>query len=101
MALSRKSPASLDPERLIIQGLTFLAADAEEAQRFFSWSGLEPASLRQAVGEPGFARGFVDYLLQNLEALERFAAQAGLEPAQIVAWHERQSAEAARRAEGH
>ncbi len=84
----RDSPA-IDSQGLAIEALRFFAAHADQAQRFFDWSGLEAGGIRQAASDPGFASGVLDYFAQNLASLERFAEAAGLEPGDVIDLHER------------
>ena len=75
---------SPDPEALAIEGLSFLATDAERLGRFMAMSGIEPDTLRAAAGEPGFLVAVLDHLLADESLLLAFAANAGHAPERIA-----------------
>ena len=60
------------------------AADPARLDRFLTATGLSPATLRAAAGEPGFFRQILDFLMQNESDLVEFAANSGMDPARIV-----------------
>jgi hypothetical protein len=70
-------------EALAIQALTFIAQDGERLGRFLAESGIRPAQIRAAAGEPGFLAGVLDYLAGDERLIESFAAEAGFDPALI------------------
>ena len=79
---------ALDGREFVVEALRFFAGDADEAQRFFGWSGLDAGSLRAAAAEPDFSAGVLDYFAQNLASLERFCEGAGFSPAAVLHLHE-------------
>jgi hypothetical protein len=68
-------------EALAIQALTFIAGDGERLGRFLAATGIGPAQIRPASGEPGFLTGVLDYLVGDESLLAAFAAETGFEPA--------------------
>lgn len=72
-----------DPQALAVTVLTFLAADPERLSRFFSLTGLDPASLRATSATPSFARAILCYLGDDETLLVAFAHEAGLDPVEV------------------
>ena len=67
--------------------LQYLANYPEQLAEFMVQSGLDPASLRQAVGTTGFNHGLIDYIVSNEPLLLAVAADNNLKPETIVqAW---------------
>lgn len=71
-------------ERLAIQALSFIGADAAQLGRFLALTGIGPAQLRAAASEPGFLAGVLDFLSTDERLLTAFAAEAGINPADIA-----------------
>jgi hypothetical protein len=67
-------------EALAIQALTFIAGDGERLGHFLAATGIGPAQIRTASGEPGFLTGVLDYLVGDEALLAAFAAETGFEP---------------------
>jgi hypothetical protein len=78
---SEKFSAARD---IAIQALVFIAADEERLGRFLAFSGIDPASIRQAAQEPGFLAGVLEHLSGDENLLLRLAEQSGLRPEQIA-----------------
>jgi len=78
----RLTPA--DADALAIAALGFLAGDEERISRFLAVTGVDPADLRRAVAEPGFACGVLDYLCGDEETLVAFAQDQGIAPERIA-----------------
>lgn len=89
--LTRRAAPGVDPDFLAIQALTFIAGNAEHAERFLALSGLGPGDLRGAAADPAFLVGVMDYLVADEPLLLLFAADAGLSPQAVVAAHDRLS----------
>jgi hypothetical protein len=70
-------------EALAIQALTYIAGDAERLGRFLAASGIGPAEIRRAAGEPEFLAGVLDYLVTDEGLLTDFAAAASIDPATV------------------
>jgi len=74
-------------EGLAIQALTFIAGDGERLGRFLAITGIGPAEIRAASGEPGFLAGVLAYLVSDDRLAAAFAAEAGCDPADIAKAH--------------
>lgn len=74
-------------ESIAIQALSFIAADRERLGRFLAITGIGPAEIRAASGEPGFLAGVLDYLAADDRLVAAFATEAGLDPADIGKAH--------------
>lgn len=72
-----------DPQAMAVAVLTFLAADPERLGRFFSLTGLDPATLRATSTTPSFARAMLAYLGADETLLVAFAHEAGFDPADV------------------
>jgi Protein of unknown function (DUF3572) len=70
-------------EGLAIQALSFIAGDGERLGRFLAATGIGPAEIRAASGEPGFLAGVLAYLASDDRLIADFAAETGLDPAAI------------------
>ncbi|HEY1541516.1 MAG TPA: DUF3572 domain-containing protein [Xanthobacteraceae bacterium] len=70
-------------EELAVQVLNFLATEPARLSRFLALSGLDPASIRAAAGEPDFLAGVLAHLGEDERLLTQFAAEAGITPAEV------------------
>jgi hypothetical protein len=70
-------------EALAIQALTFIAGDAERLGRFLAVTGIGPAEIRAAAGEPGFLAGVLEYMASDEKLIGAFAEETGLDPADV------------------
>jgi hypothetical protein len=85
-----KARGSMTPhaaEGVAIQALSFIAADGERLGRFLAVTGIGPAEIRAASGEPGFLAGVLEYLAADDRLVAAFAAEAALNPADIAKAH--------------
>jgi uncharacterized protein DUF3572 len=71
-------------EALAIQAFSFIAADSERLGRFLAASGLGPAAIRAAAGEPTFLAGVLDHVVRDELLLVSFATEMGTSPKDIV-----------------
>jgi hypothetical protein len=67
-------------EILALQGLGWLAGEAEDLPQFLNLSGLDAAGLRQAAGSPEMNIAILDYLLAHEDLLLRFCDSADVPP---------------------
>jgi hypothetical protein len=82
------SPAARQSaEILAIQALAFIAEEPERLSPFLELSGLDPAQIRTAAGEPGFLRGVLEHMLSDENLLVAFADSADIDPADIARAH--------------
>jgi hypothetical protein len=79
-----RRPTSDEAETLALRALAFLAAEPERIEPFLGATGLTPATLRRAAGEPGFLAAVLDHIAGSDSLLLEFAGNAGLNP-EIVA----------------
>ena len=70
-------------EALAVQALTFIAGDPERLGRFLAVTGIGPAEIRSAAGEPGFLAGVLDYLASDEALVMEFATETGANPASV------------------
>jgi hypothetical protein len=76
-------PSEVELDDLAAAALAFLAEQPESLAGFFAATGLTPASLRSAVGSPGFARGILSYIASDEALLVLFAESHGSDPAAL------------------
>ncbi len=67
-------------EILALEGLGWLAGEEDGIQRFLKLSGIDPAELRQAAGNPETGVAVLDFLLGDEELLLGFCAHAQISP---------------------
>ncbi len=70
-------------EALAIQALTFIAGDGERLGRFLAVTGIGPAEIRAAAGEPGFLAGVLEYMASDESLIRAFADETGIDPADL------------------
>ena len=70
-------------EALAIQALTFIAGDSERLGRFLAVTGIGPAEIRAAAGEPGFLAGVLEYMASDESLIRAFAYETGIDPADL------------------
>jgi hypothetical protein len=76
-----------DPESVAIDVLGFLAADPQRLMRFLNLTGLEPETVRDAAGSPGFLAAVLEYVTADETLLVACAAAIGMEPERVAAAH--------------
>ena len=81
-----------DPEALALSALGWTLSDEARAERLLALTGLDPASLRSRLGEPGLLTSILVFLEAHEPDLLGAAEALGVSPAQLV--------EARRRLEG-
>ncbi|MCF3643259.1 DUF3572 domain-containing protein, partial [Rhizobium sp. TRM95111] len=59
--------------------------------RFLALTGVEPAAVRGAVGDPGFLAGLVDFVMGHEPTLMAFCAATGIRPETVQRAHARLS----------
>ena len=70
-------------ESLAIQALSYIGNDPAQLGRFLALSGIGPAELRKAAGEPGFLAGVLDFIASDETLLVSFATETGIKPAAV------------------
>lgn len=68
--------------------LGYLAENPEELLAFMQHAGLDPQSLRAALGTPRLQHGLIDYFAANEAILLALCANAGWTPESFMrVWH--------------
>ena len=76
-------------ETLALTILTWLSADPSLMSRFLAISGIDPGSIRQMIGEPGFYGGLTEFLMNPEPTLLQFCQENEIkvEWVQACHWH--------------
>jgi hypothetical protein len=69
---------------LAVQALAFLAAEPERLGRFLTMTGIGPADLRAAAGEPDFLAGVLEHVMGDEPLLVAFAEHAEVKPVHVM-----------------
>ena len=72
-------------EAVAVSALGYVAADPVLLQRFLALTGLDPAQIRQAAGQPGFLAGVLQFVLAHEPTLQAFAGSCGHRPEDVGA----------------
>ncbi|MEO6013648.1 MAG: DUF3572 domain-containing protein [Devosia sp.] len=81
MALKATQPTA---EELADLCLNHLAENPEQLAEFMGTTGISPDGLRRGVGSQTFARGLVDYVVQNEPLLLAICAANSLKPETVM-----------------
>lgn len=80
--------APKDSQETAVAILGWLASEPDMLSRFLALTGLQPNMLRQAVNDPGFLAGLVDFLMSHEPDLMAFCEATGTKPEDVeAAWH--------------
>jgi Protein of unknown function (DUF3572) len=71
-------------EALALQGLTFLAGDADRLTQFLTSTGIDPGDLQNWDANPGIRGAVLDHLLSDESLLMVFATEANVEPQDVL-----------------
>lgn len=83
---NRDIPA--DAEATAVAVLGWLANEPDMLSRFLALSGVQPGQLRQAVDDPAFLAGMLEFLMQHEPTLMAFCAATESKPESVVeAYH--------------
>jgi hypothetical protein len=83
---NRDIPA--DTEATAVAVLGWLANEPDMLSRFLALSGVQPGQLRQAVGDPAFLAGMLEFLMQHEPTLMAFCEATETKPESVVeAYH--------------
>jgi len=81
-------PSSLDLEEVAGACLDYLAENPDELLHFMQHAGLDPQSLRSAIGTKRLQTGLIDYFAANEPILLALCANAGMNPESFMRlWH--------------
>jgi Protein of unknown function (DUF3572) len=72
---------------LALQGLTFLAGDADRLSRFLALTGCGPADIRAQAHTAEFQASVLEHLLADESLLLLFASETGIRPDLIAPAH--------------
>ena len=86
-----RPPSFEDAETLALRALGFLAAEPERLEPFLAATGLGPATLRAAAGDPGFLGAVLEHIGGSDSLLLEFAGNAGVNPETVALARERLS----------
>lgn len=78
-----------EAEEIAIAALGFIASDDERLSRFLALTGIDPASIRQQIGDPLFQLAIMDHLFEDESLLLAFCAHLPMDPARLVQIHQR------------
>jgi len=70
--------------QIAVAGLSYIAADQDEMDRFLSLTGLAAEDLREASKSQGFLVGVLDFFMGFEPTLLKFAEQADIAPQDIA-----------------
>jgi hypothetical protein len=62
-------------EEIAIAALGFLAGDDERLSRFLALTGIDPASIRQQIGDPLFQLAILDHVFEDESLLLAFCTE--------------------------
>ncbi|GGK53436.1 DUF3572 domain-containing protein [Salinarimonas ramus] len=71
-------------EEIAVAALGLIAADEERLARFLALTGLDPAGLREAAGEPGFLAAILDHVVAEEELLLAVAEASDESPEAVA-----------------
>lgn len=83
--LSSKSISNEHAEQTAIAVLSWLANEPEMLGRFLSLTGVEPGQMRQAIANPEFLSGMLDFIVQHEPTLLTFCAATDSQPQEVMA----------------
>jgi hypothetical protein len=83
--MRRDDTNSTDPEALALAALGWTLSDETRAQRLLALTGLDPAALRQRLGERGLLASVLGFLEAHEPDLIGAAEALDVSPAELVA----------------
>ena len=87
MKSQKDTPATADAEATAVAILGWLAGEPELLSRFLSLTGVAPTQVRNAVDDPGFLAGVVDFVMDHEPTLLAFSAATGVGPDAVARAH--------------
>ena len=82
-ANTRSNAAGAEATAAAILG--WLAGEPEMLGRFLALSGLQATQLRDAVNDPGFLSGLIDFVMSHEPTLLSFCEATGTKPEAVAA----------------
>ncbi|HBF32361.1 DUF3572 domain-containing protein [Rhizobium sp.] len=83
--LSTKASSKEHAEQTAIAVLGWLAGEPDMLGRFLSLTGVEPGQMRQAINDPEFLSGMLDFIVQHEPTLLAFCAATESQPQEVMA----------------
>ncbi|UJW73343.1 DUF3572 domain-containing protein [Rhizobium sp. SL42] len=80
-----------EAEATAVAVLGWLASEPDMLSRFLALSGVRPDQMRQAVNDPGFLAGMLDFLMAHEPTLMAFCTATGTKPETVMAAAQRYS----------
>ncbi len=80
----KNSSIPVSAEETAIAVLSWLAGEPDMLGRFLALSGTRPDHLRQAIRDPAFMAGMLDFLMAHEPTLMAFCAATGTQPEAVV-----------------
>ena len=87
MKSQKDTAATEDAEATAVTILGWLAGESELLSRFLALTGVAPAEVRNAVNDPAFLAGIVDFLMSHEPDLLAFCDATGTKPETVVHAH--------------
>ncbi|WP_313524238.1 DUF3572 domain-containing protein [Shinella sp.] len=87
MKSQKDTPAAETAEATAVAILGWLAGDPELLSRFLALTGVAPSEVRNAVNDPGFLAGIVDFLMSHEPDLLAFCEATDTKPETVVHAH--------------
>jgi hypothetical protein len=83
--ITENTPSAAHAEETAAAVLGWLAGEPDMFQRFLALSGVTPDQIRQAVSDPGFLAGVIDFIMGHEPTLLAFCEATGTKPETVVA----------------
>ena len=87
MKSQKDTPVVEAAEATAVAILGWLAGEPELLTRFLALTGVMPAEVRNAVNDPGFLAGLIDFLMSHEPTLLAFSEATGIRPEAVVHAH--------------
>ncbi|WP_421590888.1 DUF3572 domain-containing protein [Shinella sp. M27] len=87
MKSQKDTPAAETAEATAVSILGWLAGEPELLSRFLALTGVAPSEVRNAVNDPGFLAGIVDFLMSHEPDLLAFCEATATKPGAVVHAH--------------
>jgi hypothetical protein len=87
MKSQKDTPVTAEAESTAIAILGWIAGEPELLSRFLALTGVAPTEVRDAINDPGFLAGLVDFLMGHEPTLLDFSAATGITPETVVRAH--------------
>ena len=82
--IAKHSMSEQKAREIAISGLSYIAANEDETERFLALTGLTIDEMRNAASNPGFCLGVLDFFMGFEPALLKFAESIDHDPQDIV-----------------